>query len=212
MDETLPSPELLVYTAYAIYFVSLNNDATNAMQFANQVDISATWNGPNYSADGQEIIPNPSPKVDPRFMRFLAVVILSFVCLLHYFSAWLGRGVNKILAVFKLVSLLALLSLAARAVAENPNRGENFSRTTDSIPSYATSTAAAFLLVIFSFQGWENATFVIYLFHTGYLHLTNLFQVADEIETYSILRNGFIGGVVVVGLLYITINALFVSI
>jgi amino acid transporter len=160
-------PRLLVYTLYALFFVLVWNDATNSMQFALHVFISATWTG--------DACPE---SIDPRFLRFLAVVLVTFVCLLHYFSARIGRVTNMTLAVGKFIMVLALFGLGCRAVQQNPNHGANYDHidTNITIISSCTNTtishipasgskqvsngAAAFLLVLFSFQGWENATFV----------------------------------------------------
>jgi amino acid transporter len=118
------------------------NTATNTMQLSNQILISANINNPTYVPDG-------------RLLRFIAIVSLAFFCLLHYFSGHAGRTLNQILAFFKL-GLLAIVFVAGCVTA-----GRNY--TTDwTKPQNAdgSSSALAFLLIVFSFSGWENATFV----------------------------------------------------
>lgn len=142
LDETLPSPRLFAYTIYAFYFVFLYNTATNSMMFANQVLISANAKTIHYVPDG-------------RLVRFIAIVALSLFCLLHYFSGRAGRRLNQLLAFFK-VCLLVIVLFAGIVRAShhfvndwnlNPNPNKS-------------NSATAFLLIVFSFTGWENATFV----------------------------------------------------
>ena len=57
-------------------------------------------------------------------------------------------------AVLKIVMLIVVMVAGAvKAAGEHAS----WSETT---PGEASSTAAAFLLILFSFGGWENATFV----------------------------------------------------
>jgi amino acid transporter len=134
--------------------VLVYGDATNSMHFGEQVLISATWTS-TVIAPATE----PSITIEPRMMRFIAVVILSLICMFHYFTARGGRALNQALAFGKFVALLALIGLGARTVQENRQAGANYPLT----PTRTLSnTAAALLLVLFSFQGWENATFVCY--------------------------------------------------
>jgi len=112
------------------------------MQFANQVLVCAA---------GDTLNPEP----DPRALRFIAIVAMSFFCLLHYFSGRVGRDINQVLAFIKICLLLIVFCAGiGRAIHHytadwhhNPN------------PNRSTS-ATAFLYVIFSFSGWENAAFV----------------------------------------------------
>jgi len=112
------------------------------MQFAKQVLVCA-------AGDTLE------PTLDPRALRFIAIVALSFFVLLHYFSGRAGRDLNQILAYIK-ITLLVIVFFAGIARASNhytadwgipPNKD-------------ASSSAIAFLYIVFSYTGWENATFV----------------------------------------------------
>lgn len=112
------------------------------MVFASQVYLSAT--------DGD----NP----DQRVLRLIAVVIITIVCLLHYFSARMGRDLNVILAVSK-VSMLVVLCIGG-AVKATKEHAHNFNGVKPETPNSPSSFGAGLLLVLFAFQGWENATFV----------------------------------------------------
>lgn len=97
---------------------------------------------------------DPKTVEDERFLRFLAVVVLTFFCVLHFRSARMARGLNRALAGFKIVMLLIVFISGAVKAGRQP---VSWSAPPSDEPS---STAAAFLLILFSFGGWENATFV----------------------------------------------------
>jgi amino acid transporter len=66
----------------------------------------------------------------------------------------MARRLNVTLAVLKIVMLsVVMVAGAVKASKESVS----WSETTSDEPS---STAAAFLFILFSFGGWENATFV----------------------------------------------------
>jgi amino acid transporter len=112
------------------------------MQFARQVLVCA-------AGDTLE------PTLDPRALRFIAVVALSFFVLIHYFSVRAGRDLNQILAFIK-ITLLGIVIVAGI------NRASHYYTADWGIPPNkdASSSAIAFLYIVFSFTGWENATFV----------------------------------------------------
>lgn len=112
------------------------------MVFANQVYLSATDED------------NP----DQRVLRLIAVVMVTVICLLHYFSARMGRDLNVVLAVFKLVILCVLF--IAGAIKANKEHVQDFNQVNLNTSTSSSSAAAAFILILYSFQGWENATFV----------------------------------------------------
>ena len=141
LDETLPRPRLLVYTIYTFYLVFIYNTSTNSMEFAEQV-LTCTA--------GDTLNPNENPQA----LRFIAVVALSFFCLLHYFSGRVGRDLNQVLAFIKIIMLLIFFITGCVRAAHhftpdwkrNPNQD-------------VSSSATAYLYILFSFSGWENATY-----------------------------------------------------
>ncbi|RSL84282.1 hypothetical protein CEP51_004019 [Fusarium floridanum] len=180
---------LLVYIIYSISFVLFFNSGTNSMQFGRMALICITT---GRKGDTDDV----STDVDRDGMRFIGVFVLSLICLSQYFSARFGRSLNKTLAVLKILMLLGLLVTAGIAASGEKASGDwsTYHGKNDTEKGYSTgiSTAKAFLSVLFSFQGWENATFV-----TG------------EIREHSVLRKGFIIAVVTVGCFYLTITAAF---
>ncbi|KAH8812191.1 amino acid permease-domain-containing protein [Xylogone sp. PMI_703] len=176
LDETLPSPPMLAYTLYTFYFVFTYNTATNSMQFANQVLISANTHDTTF-------VP------ERRLLRFIAIVALSFFCLLHYFSGRAGRMLNQVLALFK-VCLLLIVIVAGIVWASHHFEADWSQHETST--KRASASTSAFLLIIFSFTGWENATFV-----------------SGEISNHRILTKGFVIAVLTVGILYFLVNLVF---
>jgi len=146
LDQVLQRPTLLVYTCYSIYFVCFYTTATNSMQFAYQVIIAST---------------NSTDLPDQRVLRFIAVAITTLICLLLYFSTHTGRKINTYLCSYKLGLLITIfIAAAVKAGKEglsNSDIDQNFDKS-------RISSVTALLSVLFSFQGWENATYVSILF------------------------------------------------
>ena len=104
------------------------------------------------------IKPEETPNLD--LIRFIGVVCLTTVCLVHYFSTRAGRAANRILCRMKLVSLVVLLGAGAKRAAVGPYIGYPVISGSPDAPPPFSNYAKAFLLVLYSFEGWENASFV----------------------------------------------------
>jgi amino acid transporter len=138
---------LLFYTIYSFLFVAYFNSGTNSLQVGHQVLVAI----------------NPEYDVSHHWLRFIAIVVLSITCLLQYFSTMWGRKLNRWFAVVKLLFLV--IALLAGAVLTHRGKyaghGNGFG---DFEPCGRKKSggeiAKAMLLVIFSYEGWENATFV----------------------------------------------------
>lgn len=137
---------LFFYTSYSMFFIFLYNSATNSLQFAYQILISNSDKG---SAGAP----------DRTVLRLIAVLVLTAICLLQYFSARAGRTLNKVLAFLKLLLLGVVICAGLNRIAKNSDRHVP-SESWGGEPVSPSSPAIAFYYVIFSFQGWENATFV----------------------------------------------------
>ncbi|OCK94885.1 uncharacterized protein K441DRAFT_90733 [Cenococcum geophilum 1.58] len=172
LDKILPRPILLTYTCYSLYFVCLYTTATNSMQFARQVIMAATKS---------DDIP------DQRVMRLIAVVIMSLICLLLYFSTATGRKLNRYLAWLKIGLMIIIFIAGGVKAGKGPAHDINWK-----FKSAQSNSAIALLQVLYAYQGWENATLV-----------------AGEIPDLKTLRKGFIRGVWIVGILYMLINIVY---
>ncbi|UZP46503.1 hypothetical protein NXS19_014315 [Fusarium pseudograminearum] len=160
------------------------NSSTNALQVGRMILVLA----------------NPDPdkdNVNGHIMRSIGIFCLLLICLLHFFSPRYGRLVNLLTALGKVLMLIGIVTVGSIAVSlvETPtNWNENHKVEKSSSYETGVCMAKALLTVIFSFEGWENATFV-----------------AGEVgsHNYSTLRNGFLFAVITVGALYMAIVGLF---
>lgn len=112
------------------------------MVFAQQVLICA-------AGDVQE------PVLDQRALRFIAIVALSFFVLIHYLSGRAGRDLNQVMAFVKVLLLVIVFIAGIVRASHNYTSDWGIKPNKD-----ASSSAIAFLYIVFSFTGWENATFV----------------------------------------------------
>jgi amino acid transporter len=118
----------------------------NALAFARFVTIASL---PGYSK-GQDL--------DSKVIKLVAVNIISVVCLIHYSSTRLGLFLNRLLALYKLCLIVAVFGAGFWAAdAQYAGLG----RDPKQPPRPSTiSRLGAFVLVIYSYTGWENANYV----------------------------------------------------
>ena len=169
---------LMAYTVYAVLFCAFFNSSTNALQVGRETLVAVRPE-------------ETTPQMD--VLRLIAVVALSILCLIHYWSSKAGRRLNRWIAVLKLMFLVIVLIAGAVRTHFWKFEGNGFVECAP-VDHSAVDAAKAMLLVIFSFEGWENATFV-----AG--------EVAPEDQ--GNLRKGFMCAVGVVGCLYMAIVAVF---
>jgi amino acid transporter len=133
---------LFAYTVYAFIFVALFNSGTNCLQFGRQFLIGKS--------------PNPDKEVDDDLVRLIAIIVLWAVCTLHFSSARAGRNINTFFAITKVLVLVILACRGSKKAA----KGEMIGNLGPELIQGRSRYATALLLVIFSFEGWENANFV----------------------------------------------------
>ncbi|KAM0552476.1 hypothetical protein ACHAPJ_008037 [Fusarium lateritium] len=139
-----------------------------------------------------------SLKDNHHLIRYIGVTTLSVICLIQFFNPGFGRKLNRILAVIKIGFLLGLIIVGLTALSRDlrDEKGNKIDRAQDWREQHETlsnlSFAKALIVVLFSFEGWENATFV-----------------AGEIprNKHKTLRLGFISAVCTVGTLYLLVVA-----
>ncbi|KAM0441281.1 hypothetical protein ACHAPT_000590 [Fusarium lateritium] len=157
---------LFAYITYSIAFILFFNSGTNSMQIGRflllciQDDKDTTSSGTEQGNNAQQ---EASKEINKDLVRFIGIVALSVICLLQYFSPGFGRGMNKTLAVVKLAFMVALfiVGIAATSRDIDIDRSEDWTIWHEDGGKRSNLTfAKALLLVLFSFQGWENATFV----------------------------------------------------
>lgn len=133
----LSSP--LIWGIYFFYFILLYGVATSSMQFSKAVLLSIHM----------DYEPNP------QLLRFIAVLALSLLFLLQPFFTKLGLRLNQTLAYVKIGILVCLVVVGA--ITANYHYMLDWG---DATSQNQTIPAVAYLAVLYSFSGWENATFV----------------------------------------------------
>ncbi|KAK4167859.1 high-affinity methionine permease [Cladorrhinum sp. PSN259] len=194
---------LLAYITYSVSFIGLFNSGTNSMQTGRMILICIA---------ASDTVAGEATDINRHVARLIGFVVLTAICLIQYFSPNTGRKLNKFLATIKILFLVALFAVALSAVSKplmtpgpngkEVNRAEDWTKWHTPAPkegqrvikrTWATF-AKALLAVLFSFEGWENATFV-----TG--------EIPPEKQ--HVLRRGFIAAVCTVGVLYLLVVAVF---
>lgn len=175
---------LLGFIVYAFIFVGVFNSSTNSMQFAKLVLVAA--NAEQFSEDAHHQLDRDllrfiavaalsiiclvqffSPKAGRRFNNLAAVVKILFVLLLIVFGAIVANNVKKSSSSWTETNCAfsdGTLSNSLNNSFCSTSRAET--TLSDAPQVQATNSnetsawAKALLLVLFSFEGWENATFV----------------------------------------------------
>lgn len=161
---------LLAFIVYSLIFIVFFNSATNSMQFGRMVllCINADRDNNNSTINAVQGVDNVTVDVNNDLIRYIGVTILTIICLTQFFSPSFGRRLNKFLAVVKIGFLLGLIIVGLTALSHDIKDGKGRD-TTRSRDWFAwndrnvvtkVSFAKALLVVLFSFEGWENATFV----------------------------------------------------
>ncbi|KAJ4061423.1 hypothetical protein NW756_002862 [Fusarium oxysporum] len=185
---------LLAYIIYSLMFIVFFNSATNSLQFGRMILMCINA----HKADDSTKKSLADSDVNQDLMRFIGVTILSIICLAQFFSPSWGRKLNKFLAVVKICFLISVIIVALTALSNNIEdiEGNAVPRAQDWLTWHGSPSkvqfAKALLAVLFSFEGWENATFV-----------------AGGIprRKHRVLRVGFISAVCTVGVLYLIVVA-----
>jgi len=99
---------------------------------------------------------NPNADQDRDLIRFIGIVVLSIICLVQLISARAGRTVNRIFAIVKVVVLFVLFCFGANQAKIHGNSADFTKHGTIS----KIEGTQALLIILYSFEGWENANFV----------------------------------------------------
>lgn len=146
MDEVYPKPDLLATILFSGFFLVLGNSYGNSVTFAKQVMLASDSSYEN------------TTQLDNRVIRLIAIVVLSTVCLLHYFSNRFGLFLNKVFALFKTVLLFTVFVAGAKAAGKEGSGYADFNKMHGT--SNTADGLAAMVLIFYSYQGWENANYV----------------------------------------------------
>lgn len=110
---------------------------------------------------------------DQRILRFIAIATTTAICLMLYISSTKSRLVNRLTAVAKILLLLVICGFGFAHLSKMKETGTPFHDDwADDCPLIVTLTGLeesdsmkpkwplAFLTILFTFHGWENATLV----------------------------------------------------
>lgn len=146
LNEIFRKPKLLATILFSGFFILLQNTSGNAIAFAKHVLLAANPDT------------NSTTELDSRLINLVAVGILSIICLLHYFSRRLGLFLNTAFALFKVFLLAAVFIAGAMARHKNDSGMTDFKTKHEG--ANGKDSLAAFIYIIYSYQGWENANYV----------------------------------------------------
>lgn len=171
---------LLAYIIYSLMFIVFFNSATNSLQFGRMILMCINAQKPGHGTvmDGRNTTAvngdnKPATEVDldvnQDVMRFIGVTIISIICFTQFFSPSWGRKLNKFLAVVKIGFLIGVIIVAFTALPNDIEdiEGNVVPKGQDWLAWHGSPSwvqfAKALLAVLFSFEGWENATFVSFI-------------------------------------------------
>lgn len=139
----------------SLLFVLLSHNAGNCVSFAKLIlqAFEPTEKDPDF-----------------RLQKFIALVMLSAVCLLHVFSRNTGIAINNFLALYKLALVTFIVLVGFAAMAGGRGKGvtggggyglTNFADAADIRRMSMNEYANAALGVLWAYTGWENANYVL---------------------------------------------------
>jgi amino acid transporter len=132
---------LLAYTCYAFLFVGLFNSGTNCLQIGRETLIAI----------------HPDEEPNGSLVRFIGVFALMMICLIQLFSSRAGRVMNRFFALMKITFLIVLFVFGCAYIGKHGGQ-THFMEKTPNLPTF--NYAQALVVVLYSYDGWENATFV----------------------------------------------------
>ncbi|ORY06761.1 amino acid permease-domain-containing protein [Clohesyomyces aquaticus] len=146
LDEIYYKPELLATILFSGWFLVLGNSYGNSIAFAKHVMVSAHT----------EVL--QTKDLDSRLVRFIAISVLTVVCLLHYFSGRAGMFLNKVLFWYKTLLLIVIFAAGIHYTKTNGSQWDNY----NDLKERGTSldSLAAMVSIFYAYQGWENANYV----------------------------------------------------
>ncbi|KAF8535321.1 amino acid/polyamine transporter I [Trichophaea hybrida] len=147
LDEIWWRPSLLSVTVFAFFFITLGTSSGNAFAFSKHILLA-------YS--GYDTIQTPY-NIPESLVKFVAIVVVTIICLILYFSNNFGLYINKAFAIYKILLLVTLI-IGGFVVAIR--EGFPGLRDYDEKELGHQQIALAMVTVLWAYQGWENANYV----------------------------------------------------
>jgi amino acid transporter len=144
LDETFHKPAMLAATIFSWYWIVICT-SLNCITVAVYL-IALVYPDLPYS------------DLPDGWVRFVAAVVQTVVCLLLYFARRLCFMFNSVFALFKIILLLVLFA-AGMAACQKPESGlKDWGSTSHGVGGL--KTLSAMIYVIYSYQGWEHTNYV----------------------------------------------------
>ncbi|MCJ1462464.1 hypothetical protein MMC07_001066 [Pseudocyphellaria aurata] len=150
IGKILPRPSIIAQCSFAWFFVCFSTSTGNAISFARFVGFAA----------------HPDREMDEWLQKFIGCWLIVGICLLHYRLVNIGIWANNLLAAFKVVLVLVFVLIGLlgglpkeSSTDEGIPGASDFGKSNEMIRAPANSALAIFL-VLYSYQGWENANYV----------------------------------------------------
>lgn len=145
LDEVFKKPELLATLIFSAFFVVCPNTDGNSLQFAKHVLL--TYNPKAKSTED----------LSKSMITLIATLVLTLVCLIHYFSRNSGLLLNKIFSIYKICFVFAFVIAGFHSANKYPGPGLKDWGERRADPK---GSLTALVYVLYSYQGWENANYV----------------------------------------------------
>ena len=138
------SPELLATVLFSAFFIIGSNTDGNSLQFAKNTLLAANPEVTN------------TTELDKRLVTLIAIIVLTIISFVHYFSRNSGLFLNLSFAGFKII-LVIVLTIAGGIASGQPVNGKS---DWGNQPIPKKDVLAALIYIMYSYQGWENANYV----------------------------------------------------
>lgn len=96
--------------------------------------------------------------LDKRLITLLAILVLSIVCFIHYFSRNAGLFLNIVFAGYKILLIVTFIIAGGVAYRNLGTTDRPDDWNDQKVPN--KDGLAALIYIIYSYQGWENANYV----------------------------------------------------
>jgi len=144
LDEVFRRPDLLATILYSAFFVLTATTDGNCIEFAKHVLLAANP------------LAQTTAELDSRLITLFAILVLTFICFLHYFSRNSGLFLNLVFALYKIIFVAILIVAGGLAYKKS---GHNLHDWDDQAVENRDALAA-FIFIVYSYQGWEGANYV----------------------------------------------------
>ncbi|KAI9893693.1 MAG: hypothetical protein M1814_005909 [Vezdaea aestivalis] len=198
ISKAFPRPSLIPSSAFSWFFICISSSVGNAISFSRYIGFLFAPS----PKEGSKGAFAPRGIQNEWLIKLVACSVTIFVCAVHYRLVNIGIVANNLLAFVKVLALFLFFTagLFGGLIHTSAEYGKTIPGAHDWLAHRETGTRPAFnialaiLLVLYSYQGWENANYVTE-------------EIRGDVESKRWhLKVGGIVAVTVVSACYILIN------